>query len=231
MTEEKQKTKDRLLDAAESLFASKGFDEVSIRELAAEAGVNVAAVNYHFQGKENLFQQVIIRRFVDQRDNTLNALDAILNDSTTQPDLALVIKTLVEQFLKSALSTTGAGSFMHLMFKEMQSQQSHGTKTFFKEMVIPVFRAYSIALMDVRPSLNQEQINWIMGSVIGQIHHFIMRWHKKSALTSDSAEIGMMVSMFPALGLSAEGYIDEVTKHITVFSTAAIDSLYPEVSK
>ncbi len=230
MSEEKHKTKDRLLDAAESLFASKGFDDVSIRELAAAADVNVAAVNYHFQGKENLFQQVIVRRFVGQRDNTLHALDGILSDPANKPDIAQVIKTLVEQYLKSTLSSPGGGSFMLLVAREMQSQKHHGSKTFFKEMVMPVFRAYSMALMDVRPGLKQEQINWIMASIVGQIHHFIMRWHKKSGFDARSEEIRMMIRMFPALGLSMDEYIAQVTDHITAFSTAAIDSLYPEVS-
>ncbi len=39
-----------------------------------------------------------------------------------------------------------------------------------------------------------------------------------------------MVRVFPALGLSVDDYITQVTNHITAFSTAAIDSLYPEVS-
>ena len=56
----------------------KDFENVSIRELAAAANVNVAAVNYHFQGKENLFLEVVQRRFVAQRDRTLAALDALL---------------------------------------------------------------------------------------------------------------------------------------------------------
>ena len=57
MSEDKHETKQRLLDAAEVLFAEKGFDGVSIRELAAAADVNVAAVNYHFQGKQNLYRE------------------------------------------------------------------------------------------------------------------------------------------------------------------------------
>ena len=230
MSEEKQKTKDRLLDAAENLFASKGFDDVSIRELAAAADVNVAAVNYHFQGKDNLFQQVILRRFVVQRDNTLKALEGILSDTTHKPGISLVIQTLVEEYLKGTLSSPGGGSFMLLVAREMQSQNHHGSTIFLKEMVMPVFRAYSMALTDVRPSLRQEKINWIMASIVGQIHHFIMRWHKKKSFDAQSDEVQIMVRVFPALGLSVDDYITQVTNHITAFSTAAIDSLYPEVS-
>src|SRR5437899_12857181 len=55
-------TKDRILDAAESLFMEHGFEATSLRSITAAAGVNLAAVNYHFGSKEELFQSVLTRR-------------------------------------------------------------------------------------------------------------------------------------------------------------------------
>ena len=55
-------TKDRILDAAESLFMEHGFEATSLRAITAAAGVNLAAVNYHFGSKEELFQAVLTRR-------------------------------------------------------------------------------------------------------------------------------------------------------------------------
>ena len=52
-------TKEKVLLAARTLFANKGFDGTSIRDIASDAGVNIAAVNYHFHSKEKLFYQVI----------------------------------------------------------------------------------------------------------------------------------------------------------------------------
>jgi len=230
VSEEKHETKERLLDAAESLFACKGFDDVSIRELAAAADVNVAAVNYHFQGKENLFHQVIMRRFVVQRDCTLEALENVLS-TTENPGVAPVIRALVEEYLKGTLSTPGGSSFMMLLAREMHSQQNHSSTAFFREMVLPIFRAYSTALIDVRPGLQQDQVNWIMASIIGQIHHFVARWYKKNSFDDGSDEVQIMIRVFPALGQPVQQYIELVTDHITAFSTAAIDSLYPEVQK
>ena len=62
-------TKDVILDAAEVLFAEYGYDATSLRDLTQEAGVNLAAVNYHFGGKEQLAAAVLasLRRF--SRDN------------------------------------------------------------------------------------------------------------------------------------------------------------------
>lgn len=51
-------TKEKILQTARSIFANKGFEGASVRQIASEAGVNIAAVNYHFVSKEKLFMQV-----------------------------------------------------------------------------------------------------------------------------------------------------------------------------
>ena len=55
-------TPDRILDSAEALFMEHGFEATSLRQITAAAGVNLAAVNYHFGSKEELFQTVLTRR-------------------------------------------------------------------------------------------------------------------------------------------------------------------------
>ena len=51
-------TKSRIIDAAEQLFMEHGFEATSLRSLTAAASVNLAAVNYHFGSKEELFQEI-----------------------------------------------------------------------------------------------------------------------------------------------------------------------------
>ena len=55
-------TKTRILDAAEELFAARGYHGVSLRDITHAAGVEVALANYHFGPKEELFRQVVTRR-------------------------------------------------------------------------------------------------------------------------------------------------------------------------
>jgi AcrR family transcriptional regulator len=55
-------TRERILDAAERLFAECGFAGTSIRDITEAAAVNLSAVNYHFQSKENLYAEVFARR-------------------------------------------------------------------------------------------------------------------------------------------------------------------------
>jgi AcrR family transcriptional regulator len=70
-------THDRILDIAEALFATHGIQGTSIRHITDRAGVNVAAVNYHFGSKDKLVAAVIDRRFQDLEDERSMALDRL----------------------------------------------------------------------------------------------------------------------------------------------------------
>ena len=61
-------TREKLLDAAERLFAEQGFDSTSLRQITAAAGANLAAVNYHFGSKEDLIVEVLDRKIKPMND-------------------------------------------------------------------------------------------------------------------------------------------------------------------
>src|SRR3954453_20324524 len=67
-------TKTRILDAAERLFVEHGFEATSLRSLTSAAGVNLAAVNYHFGSKEELFQAVLTRRLDPMNQERIDLL-------------------------------------------------------------------------------------------------------------------------------------------------------------
>src|SRR5512145_2556330 len=66
-------TRQRLLDAAEALFARRGLAGTSVREITEAAGANLAAINYHFRSKENLYIEVFLRRMAQMRDPVIAA--------------------------------------------------------------------------------------------------------------------------------------------------------------
>src|SRR2546426_8090555 len=87
----KADTKTRILDTAEKLFGEKGFDATSLRDITAEAQVNLAAVNYHFQSKESLMDAIIERRFEPVNRRRMEMLDAAGPSPT--------VEQIVEAFL------------------------------------------------------------------------------------------------------------------------------------
>ncbi len=67
-------TKDRILGAAEELFAQHGFSGTSLRQVTSRADVNIAAVNYHFGSKENLVNEVFRRRMDEMSERRISEL-------------------------------------------------------------------------------------------------------------------------------------------------------------
>lgn len=82
-------TRERVLDAAEAVFAGKGFDGATIRDIAQEAGEPVGSVHHHGRGKEILFQQVVARRADLLSRRRLEALDALRRTKDTSVDTVL----------------------------------------------------------------------------------------------------------------------------------------------
>lgn len=232
MTDTRPDTKDRLLDAAEELFLDKGFEHVSIRELAAAADVNVAAVNYHFHGKDNLYAEVVQRRFTKQRDLILGELEQIRTATTgVRPTMEQVIRRLVRVHLASALDDSRSTALMKRMLRELYSDSNETTPLFLREMIAPVFAAFSGLVLEAKPGMSRDQVSWAIASVVGQIHHLAMRWERSRLLLAEQDEsVEVMMQAFPALRLDQQQYIEEVTDHITRFSAAAIEALYPEVT-
>jgi AcrR family transcriptional regulator len=77
MTRPSEVTRDRILKAAERLFAEHGYDGTSIRAIVAKARVNQAAINYHFEGKDGLYREVLSSAFRALTDDQLAHADDV----------------------------------------------------------------------------------------------------------------------------------------------------------
>ena len=93
-------TRDRVLDAAERCFAERGFDAVSVREIAREAGVTLGTVSFHSGGKSALFRAVLTRRMVVLNDRRMDRLQAVQANSEFR--LGNLVDAYVTPFLEIA---------------------------------------------------------------------------------------------------------------------------------
>src|ERR1700744_3139178 len=99
MTEVTVDTKTKILDAAEKLFGTKGFDATSLRDITTEADVNLAAVNYHFQTKDSLIDAVIARRIEPINRRRMEMLDAAGDNPTLEQIVEAFVAPVVDQDL------------------------------------------------------------------------------------------------------------------------------------
>lgn len=109
-------TRDRVLEVAERLFAEQGFAATSVRDITAAAGVNLAAVNYHFGGKENLYRDVFRRRLATLRDRRL----AAVRQAGGRPDATLesIVRTFALAVLEPFIDLDEGVRFTQLVVRE-----------------------------------------------------------------------------------------------------------------
>jgi len=93
-------TKTKILDAAEAIFAEHGISNSSLRSIVAKAGVNVAAVHYHFGSKEALVQAVFARRINVVNENRMQLLSTLKEEFGSDP---IPIKKLLRAFISPAI--------------------------------------------------------------------------------------------------------------------------------
>lgn len=151
-------TKDRLLDTAERLFASSGIDAISLRTITAEAGVNLAAVNYHFQSKDALAMAVVERRFSPITRERLRMLDEF--EAAAAPGPVPSTK-LIEAFVTPVLSLlNGPGrDFVPLMARIYTEQRSF-MEGILRDHLRPVIVRFHAAFQRTLPHLPAAEIMW-----------------------------------------------------------------------
>ncbi len=111
-------TKVRILDAAERLFAERGFAATSVRALTQEAGVHLAAANYHFGSKRELLRTVIGRRVGGVNEERLKGLAHLRSRADGKPlDVEAVLDVLLRPLLADP-AVAGIRSILVLLFRE-----------------------------------------------------------------------------------------------------------------
>ncbi|MBI3210287.1 MAG: TetR/AcrR family transcriptional regulator [Candidatus Solibacter usitatus] len=145
-------TKDRILDAAELLFANDGFEATSLRAITAEAGVNLASVNYHFQSKDALLHAVVARRAGPINQRRIEALQQLEEKLRNEP---IPIDELLEAFFRPVTECNVLVPRMMVRFHYLEARETFRAiyETHFK----PVANRFAPALRKALPHLKPEE--------------------------------------------------------------------------
>ena len=177
-------TKDKILNAAERLFADHGFSETSLRMITASAEVNLASVNYHFGSKKTLIQAVFDRfmgRFTNELSVEMDRLTAISDVLTVRSVLETLVRplTLLEQ-----LRPHGAGVFMNLLGRAYAETQGH-MRRFALEHYSDVLHRFTDLLHKASPHLHQQEMFWRLHFMLGSFI-FTLAGHRALKEISES---------------------------------------------
>lgn len=199
-------TKQRILAAAERVFADEGFAGASLRAITQQAEVNLAAVNYHFGSKTGLYRAVFERRIEPVNQERIARLDAL--PTTRPPSVEEVVAAFIEPAILGARNWGPEGAvFMRIsgrMFSE-PGEHWHGIDELFSEIKLRFTQAFDAALPDLSP---QEHI-WNMYMLMGCMCHAMSAGSLLSALS---------------LGACSDEDPEEVLRHLIPFLAAGMRS-------
>ncbi|MBN2371901.1 MAG: TetR/AcrR family transcriptional regulator [Vicinamibacteria bacterium] len=163
-------TRERLLDAAERLFAERGFDGTSVREIADAAKVNLGAINYHFRSKKNLYTEVFARRGAFLRDPVVAAARATEGIARTRPDEALRI--LGHAFLAPYKKSSASLCLLGLFAREV-IEACLPAGLLLREFVKPTSKAVAGVMREIRPDLRAATAQACAHSFIAQLMQIV----------------------------------------------------------
>jgi AcrR family transcriptional regulator len=160
-------TRERLLAAAERLFAERSYPRVSVRAIAAAAGVNWSLVGYHFRGKEGLLSEIYRRHC-----STLNAerLKLLAEARRSRRKLEAVIEAFARPALAEIQSLGGQSTFSRL-----RAMLAAEDSTLLNQLVAENFdlssRTFVAALRECLPDLPPDEILWRFHFMLGTIYY------------------------------------------------------------
>jgi AcrR family transcriptional regulator len=199
-------TRCRLLDAAEKLFAENGFEATSVRDLTNEAECNVAAVNYHYGGKENLYQEMFRRLLGEHREQRIRRIRADLQAAGDEVSLEVFLESFARSFLEPMVDGGRGNRLMAIWDREMHDHHLPPA-LIFDELIRPMMRTTASALASVGEPIDPGHAQLCMMSVVGQLIHTL----KMKRMLEGSGDL---------VPLSLD--LDSHVGHIVRFSAAGI---------
>lgn len=191
-------TKAAVFCAAERLFALQGFQNVSVRDITAEAGVNLASVNYHFGSKDGLLFEIFRRRTAE-----LNRERArMLHEANGRHGGAPPVREILEALFAPPLKWADPAGDRRISVQFIIRARSEGTAQMRDVLQNDVshLRRFADALIAARPELALEDVYWRLHFCLGMVHNnrfaeFDRLHHLSDGLTREQDADGLLSRM------------------------------------
>ncbi len=166
--EKEAATKQQVLAAAERLFALHGFQNVSVRDITAEAGVNLASVNYHFGSKDQLLFEIFRRRTSELNRERARMLHEASDRHGGKPP----VREILRAYFEPPLRWSSPEHDRRISVQFIIRARSEGTEAMREVLRTDVshLRRFADALMAARPELPPEDVYWRLHFCLGMMH-------------------------------------------------------------
>lgn len=179
-------TRDRILQTAERLFAEKGIDRVSLREITLAAGVNIAAVHYHFGSKKTVLEQLFALRSGPIANRRLELLSRIRRDDEGKPVLEDVLIAFLRPALQASTDPGGASFVMlraRLAFEKVEVRRAVLGKAFDTSN-----REFLRILAQALPELKRDELHWRFHFLLGAMVYTMAAPGRIEAITDGALD-------------------------------------------
>jgi AcrR family transcriptional regulator len=169
MAETAGQTREALLEAAQRLFSSRGYADVGIREIAEQAGANVASIKYHFGSKHDLYLEAV-RRAMGQYDR--ESLSRMLAEAPSDRVAAAAqVARFIEAFFAYSMHRREMDACGLLMLREAL-QPSEAIDAVVRDYLKPRTDDLVIVLGVLMPGRSEAELTNAAHSLLGQLMHF-----------------------------------------------------------
>jgi AcrR family transcriptional regulator len=161
-------TRDRIFQAAERLFATRGFADVSVRDITAEAGVNLAAVNYHFGSKDALLLEIFTTRSLEVN----RARARMLHEAANAHDGVAPLRGILEAMVTPTVRWGDKSHDRYVAWQFLIRARSEGTEA-IREILRTddrLINRFVVAIKIVLPDMSEQQVFWRLHFLLGMIH-------------------------------------------------------------
>ncbi|PID41529.1 MAG: TetR family transcriptional regulator [Proteobacteria bacterium] len=221
-------TVDRILDAAEQLFAERGFSETSLRMITSKAGVNLAAVNYHFGSKNDLIQAVFARflspfsKIIDQELDKRMVEGEI---SLGVEELLIIITSSIVRI--SSRSKNGLPVFMRLLGLAYTQSQGHLRK-YLEAEYKHSFRRFMKVFKEATPELTNIDRFWRIQFTMGAMAFTMSSSHAltdilQSDLGVKTSTSDIVARLVPFVSAGMKAPPADTEQLLASFHTDAVD--------
>ncbi len=170
-------TRQRILDAAERLFAEEGFARTSLRAVTLAAGVNVAAVHYHYGSKEALAEAVFARRVVPVNAERLAWLDR-LEAAPSPPTVAQVLEAFIAPTFRAAAAMGEGDPSLSLLIARFYAEPEDVMERMVREQFGEVGRRFTASLGRLLPHLQPSEVSWRFQFTLAAMTHVLSGRHR-----------------------------------------------------
>jgi len=166
------RTKAQILDAAERLFASYGFEGTSLRTITMEANANLGAVNYHFKSKGGLILAVLKRMFQPVNERRLQLLNELEARAESRPlEIEEILEALFRPPLELVSGPGQSGWYFPRLLAFCLTEPGAYLKPLVEEEFAQKTRRFFAALRRACPGLTKEEVRWRLQFAIGAFIH------------------------------------------------------------